>query len=64
MAFKVGFGFDVHQLGEGEEFWLGGILLDHHKGAIGHSDADTASVATVARLESRGAFRYIIFVRF
>ena len=40
MAFRVGFGFDVHQLGEGEEFWLGGILLDYHKGAIGHSDAD------------------------
>ena len=40
MAFRVGFGFDVHQLVEGEEFWLGGILLDHHKGAIGHSDAD------------------------
>ena len=40
MNFRVGFGFDVHQLVEGEEFWLGGILLDHHKGAIGHSDAD------------------------
>ena len=40
MAFRVGFGFDVHQLVDGEEFWLGGILLDHHKGAIGHSDAD------------------------
>ncbi|MBI34261.1 MAG: 2-C-methyl-D-erythritol 2,4-cyclodiphosphate synthase [Flavobacteriales bacterium] len=40
MAFRVGFGFDVHQLAEGEEFWLGGILLDHHKGAVGHSDAD------------------------
>lgn len=40
MAFRVGFGFDVHQLAEGEEFWLGGILLDHYKGAVGHSDAD------------------------
>lgn len=40
MAFRVGFGFDVHQLEKGEEFWLGGILLDHYKGAIGHSDAD------------------------
>ena len=45
MAFRVGFGFDVHQLVEGEEFWLGGILLDHHKGAIGHSDADVLSHA-------------------
>lgn len=40
MGFRVGFGFDVHQLAEGEEFWLGGILLDHYKGAVGHSDAD------------------------
>lgn len=40
MNIRVGFGFDVHQLGEGEEFWLGGILIPHTKGAIGHSDAD------------------------
>lgn len=40
MNFRVGFGFDVHQLAEGEEFWLGGILLDYHKGLVGHSDAD------------------------
>jgi len=40
MSFRVGFGFDVHQLKEGEEFWLGGILVPHEKGAVGHSDAD------------------------
>ena len=40
MDFRVGFGYDVHQLGEGEELWLGGILVEHEKGAIGHSDAD------------------------
>jgi len=40
MNFRVGFGFDVHQLVEGEEFWLGGILLDYHMGLVGHSDAD------------------------
>src|SRR5690606_14412545 len=32
--------YDVHQLREGQEFWLGGIKLQHHKGAVGHSDAD------------------------
>ena len=37
---RIGFGFDVHQLKENKDFWLGGILLDHYKGAIGHSDAD------------------------
>jgi len=25
---------------EGREFWLGGIKIEHHKGALGHSDAD------------------------
>ncbi|HNR56159.1 MAG TPA: 2-C-methyl-D-erythritol 2,4-cyclodiphosphate synthase [Flavobacteriales bacterium] len=38
--FRVGFGFDVHQLVEGREFWLGGVLVPHHVGALGHSDAD------------------------
>jgi len=38
--FKIGFGYDVHQLQSGYDFWLGGIKLDHEKGAVGHSDAD------------------------
>ena len=38
--FRIGFGYDVHQLKEGQEFWLGGIQIQHHKGALGHSDAD------------------------
>ncbi|MBP3710973.1 MAG: 2-C-methyl-D-erythritol 2,4-cyclodiphosphate synthase [Bacteroidaceae bacterium] len=37
---RVGFGFDVHQLVEGRELWLGGIRLEHSKGLLGHSDAD------------------------
>ena len=40
MNIRVGFGFDVHRLDEGEDFWLGGILVPHEKGAVGHSDAD------------------------
>lgn len=40
MKIRVGFGFDVHQLKEGEEFSLGGIKIPHHKGSVGHSDAD------------------------
>jgi 2-C-methyl-D-erythritol 2,4-cyclodiphosphate synthase len=40
MKIRVGFGFDVHQLREGYDFWLGGIKIDHNKGAVGHSDAD------------------------
>ena len=40
MKFRVGLGFDVHQLVEGRDFWLGGIKLQSSKGATGHSDAD------------------------
>jgi 2-C-methyl-D-erythritol 2,4-cyclodiphosphate synthase len=40
MKFRVGFGFDVHPLGEGRELWLGGIKLESDKGCVGHSDAD------------------------
>ncbi|HEY8930624.1 MAG TPA: 2-C-methyl-D-erythritol 2,4-cyclodiphosphate synthase [Mucilaginibacter sp.] len=37
---RVGFGFDVHQMREGHPFVLGGVNLEHHAGAYGHSDAD------------------------
>jgi 2-C-methyl-D-erythritol 2,4-cyclodiphosphate synthase len=40
MKLRVGLGFDVHQLQEGRDFWLGGIKLPATKGAVGHSDAD------------------------
>ena len=40
MKVKVGFGFDVHQMKEGHPFIVGGVRLDHHAGAFGHSDAD------------------------
>ena len=35
-------GFDVHRLEQGEELWLGGVLIPHHQGLSGHSDADVA----------------------
>ncbi len=38
--FRVGFGFDVHQLVPDRELWLGGIRLEHSLGLLGHSDAD------------------------
>ena len=40
MNFRVGFGFDVHRLKDGLDFWLGGIKVPHTKGGFGHSDAD------------------------
>lgn len=40
MKIRTGFGYDVHQLREGLDFWLGGIRIPHTHGALGHSDAD------------------------
>ena len=40
MDFRIGYGFDVHQLSEGKDLWLGGIKIPSNKGAVGHSDAD------------------------
>ena len=37
---RIGFGYDVHRFQEGRELWLGGILIKHEKGLLGHSDAD------------------------
>lgn len=38
--YRIGQGVDFHQLAEGRELWLGGVLIPHTKGAVGHSDAD------------------------
>lgn len=40
MGLRIGMGVDFHQLQEGREFWLGGVKIEHSKGALGHSDAD------------------------
>ena len=37
---RIGTGYDVHKLGEGLPLWLGGVLVPHTHGLIGHSDAD------------------------
>ncbi len=40
MRIRIGIGYDVHQLVEGRDLWLGGIRIEHSKGLLGHSDAD------------------------
>jgi 2-C-methyl-D-erythritol 2,4-cyclodiphosphate synthase len=37
---RIGYGYDVHQLKEGEELIVGGVHIPHSKGSVGHSDAD------------------------
>ena len=40
MSYRIGQGVDFHKLAEGRELWIGGVKIPHHKGAVGHSDAD------------------------
>lgn len=44
---RVGTGYDVHRLADGEELWLAGVRIDHPRGLAGHSDADVAIHALV-----------------
>ncbi|MDD3189590.1 MAG: 2-C-methyl-D-erythritol 2,4-cyclodiphosphate synthase [Fermentimonas sp.] len=37
---RVGFGYDMHQLQEKRNLWIGGVKIDYHLGLKGHSDAD------------------------
>ena len=40
MNLRIGFGVDFHQLVEGRDLWIGGVMIPHTLGAKGHSDAD------------------------
>ncbi|MBK7432453.1 MAG: 2-C-methyl-D-erythritol 2,4-cyclodiphosphate synthase [Chitinophagaceae bacterium] len=40
MSYRIGSGVDFHQMVSGRELWIGGVLVPHTKGALGHSDAD------------------------
>ena len=40
MKMRVGIGFDVHRLVDGRPCKLGGIVLPHPSGPLGHSDGD------------------------
>jgi 2-C-methyl-D-erythritol 2,4-cyclodiphosphate synthase len=47
---RIGFGFDTHALEDGIPFILGGIPVEHEKGAKGHSDADVLIHAIIDAL--------------
>lgn len=38
--YRIGSGIDFHQLAAGRDLWIGGVKIPHHKGSLGHSDAD------------------------
>lgn len=41
-SYRIGQGFDVHQLVEGRDLFLCGVKIPYHLGLLGHSDADVA----------------------
>ncbi|MFM6930840.1 MAG: bifunctional 2-C-methyl-D-erythritol 4-phosphate cytidylyltransferase/2-C-methyl-D-erythritol 2,4-cyclodiphosphate synthase [Novosphingobium sp.] len=49
-AVRIGTGYDVHRLSEGEDLWLCGVQIEHSHGLAGHSDADVAIHALVDAL--------------
>ncbi len=38
--YRVGVGYDIHQLKENNPLILGGVLIPHYKGTVAHSDGD------------------------
>lgn len=40
MNLRIGFGYDVHQLAQGHDLCLGGLVVPYKKGTVGHSDGD------------------------
>jgi len=61
LAYKIGYGYDVHQLSEGRELWLGGILIPYERGLSGHSDADVLLHALCDALLGAAGLRDIGF---
>ena len=61
MTFRVGFGYDVHRLAEGESLWLGGIFIAHNKGTVAHSDGDVLIHAICDALLGAAGMRDIGF---
>lgn len=47
---RIGFGYDVHRLAEGCKLNLGGLVIPHEKGSVGHSDADVLIHAIIDAL--------------
>ncbi len=56
---RVGIGYDVHKLAEGEKMILGGVDIPHEKGTVGHSDADVLIHAIIDALLGAAGLRDI-----
>ena len=58
---RIGFGSDTHRLETGRRLWLGGVLIPHEKGGLGHSDADALIHAIIDALLGAAGLRDIGF---
>lgn len=58
---RVGVGFDCHKLVENRKLILGGIIIPHDKGLLGHSDADVLTHAIMDAILSSASMRDIGF---
>lgn len=47
MSYRIGQGYDVHQLDNNLPLILGGIKIPHHKGIVAHSDGDILAHAII-----------------
>ena len=56
MTLRIGNGYDVHALVEGRPLVLGGVLIPHTHGLLGHSDGDAVIHAIVDALLGAAAF--------
>jgi 2-C-methyl-D-erythritol 2,4-cyclodiphosphate synthase len=57
--FRIGFGYDVHQLAHGRKLVLGGVEIPHDKGPVAHSDGDVLIHAICDALLGAAALRDI-----
>ena len=54
MTFRVGIGFDAHGLGPRRRLVLGGVIIPHNQGLVGHSDGDVLIHAIMDALLGAG----------
>lgn len=57
--YRFGTGFDCHKLVEGRKLILGGVVIPHDKGLLGHSDADVLTHAIMDAILSSLSLRDI-----
>lgn len=46
-TFRIGQGYDIHRLVEGRPLVIGGVVVEHDRGPLGHSDGDALTHAII-----------------